>query len=141
MYGRSIFHKQEEEWLGRQRKAMVIMLTAYGDVESAVEAMRLGAENFLTKPIDMSHLVQAVEKAGEKSSLHREVVELRERLTPNMKRRLFRVALLLILIVVSVALGRWIGDTGEDTRPRADIPVPVDSQPNLGPAPERDVNR
>ena len=125
----------------RQRKAMVIMLTAYGDVESAVEAMRLGAENFLTKPIDMSHLVQAVEKAGEKSSLHREVVELRERLTPNMKRRLFRVALLLILIVVSVALGRWIGDTGEDTRPRADIPVPVDSQPNLGPAPERDVNR
>ncbi len=124
----------------RQRQAMVIMLTAYGDVESAVEAMRLGAENFLTKPIDMSHLVQAVEKAGEKSSLHREVVELRERLTPNIKRRLLRVALLLILIVISVALGRWIGDTGERARPRADIPVPVDSQPDAGPAPEQDSN-
>ena len=114
----------------RQRKAMVIMLTAYGDVESAVEAMRLGAENFLTKPIDMSHLVQAVEKAAEKSSLHREVVELRERLTPNVRRRLLRVTLLLILIVISVALGRWIGDTGESERQRADIPVPVDSQPS-----------
>ncbi len=123
----------------RQHKAMVIMLTAYGDVESAVEAMRLGAENFLTKPIDMSHLVQAVEKAGEKSSLHREVVELRERLTPNIRRRLFRVALLLILIVISVALGRWIGDTGEDARPREPIPVPVDSAPNPVPPPGSDI--
>lgn len=124
----------------RQRKAMVIMLTAYGDVESAVEAMRLGAENFLTKPIDMSHLVQAVDKAGEKSSLHREVVALRERLTPNIRRRLFRVALLLILILISVALGRWIGDTGEDARPRVPIPVPIDSAPNPAPAPESGVS-
>ncbi|UCF42045.1 MAG: response regulator [Gemmatimonadota bacterium] len=119
----------------RHRQAMVIMLTAYGDVESAVEAMRLGAENFLTKPIDMSHLVQVVKKAGEKSSLHREVVELRERLTPNIRRRLFRVALLLILIVISVALGRWIGDAGEDARPREPIPVPIDSSPNPAPTP------
>jgi len=120
----------------RHRQAMVIMLTAYGDVESAVEAMRLGAENFLTKPIDMSHLVQVVKKAGEKGSLHREVVELRERLTPNIRRRLFRVALLLILIVVSVALGRWIGDAGEDARPREPIPVPIDSSPNPAPTPD-----
>ncbi len=122
------------EQLGH-RKAMVIMLTAYGDVESAVEAMRLGAENFLTKPIDMSHLVQAVEKAGEKTSLHREVVELRERLTPNIRRRVFRVALLLVLILISVALGRLIGNRGGEARPREPIPVPVDSAPNPAPAP------
>jgi DNA-binding NtrC family response regulator len=120
----------------RHRRAMVIMLTAYGDAESAIEAMQLGAENFLTKPIDMSHLVQAVEKAGEKSGLHREVLELRERLSPNIKRRLFRVALLLILIVVSVALGRWIGNTGEGARSGADASVTADSEPDL----ERDSN-
>lgn len=34
----------------RRKGATVVMLTAYGEVESAVEAMRLGAENFLIKP-------------------------------------------------------------------------------------------
>ena len=66
----------------RKRRAVVIMLTAYGDIDSAVEAMRLGAENFLSKPIEMSHLMQAVEKAAEKAALREEVVELRARLSP-----------------------------------------------------------
>jgi DNA-binding NtrC family response regulator len=114
----------------RHKKAMVIMLTAYGDVESAVEAMRLGAENFLTKPIDMSHLVQAVEKAAEKGKLRQEVVELRQRLAPNVRRQILRILLVVILILVAVALGRWIGGAAEDARPREPIPVPVDSQPN-----------
>ena len=114
----------------RQKEAMVIMLTAYGDVESAVESMRLGAENFLTKPIDMSHLVQAVEKAAEKGKLRQEVVELRRRLAPNVRRQILRVLLVVIMIMVAVALGRWIGGTGGDTRPRDPMPVPADSQPN-----------
>ncbi len=111
----------------KKKKAMVIMLTGYGDVESAVEAMRLGAENFLTKPIDMSHLVQAVEKAAEKGKLRQEVVELRQRLAPNLKRQLFRIALIVILLLLSVALGRWIGGASGDARPRDPIPVPIDS--------------
>ena len=121
----------------RHKKAMVIMLTAYGDVESAVEAMRLGAENFLTKPIDMSHLVQAVEKAAEKGRLRQEVVELRRRLAPNVRRQILRILLVVILILVAVALGRWIGGSG-DARPREPIPVPVDSQPNPIPTPAAD---
>ena len=67
----------------KKRKAMVIMLTGMGEVENAVEAMRLHAENFLAKPIEMAHLAMAVEKAAEKATLRRENVELRARLAPT----------------------------------------------------------
>lgn len=40
----------------------VIMVTAYGSIGNAVEAMKQGAEDFLTKPIDNDHLLLAVEK-------------------------------------------------------------------------------
>lgn len=111
----------------RKKRAMVVMLTAYGEIESAVQAMQLGAENFLTKPIDMAHLAQTVEKAAEKGQLRREVTELRARLTPNLRRRILRVALLILLVVASVAIGRLIGGPDEEVRPREPIPVPIDS--------------
>ncbi len=41
----------------------VIVITAYGTVEKAVEAMRAGAFDFLTKPVRMSHLAAKVEQA------------------------------------------------------------------------------
>ncbi|MDQ6831341.1 MAG: response regulator [Gemmatimonadota bacterium] len=46
--------------------AVVIMITGHGDIELAVRAMREGAENFLTKPIDLHHLGAAAEHALEK---------------------------------------------------------------------------
>jgi two-component system, NtrC family, response regulator AtoC len=42
----------------------VIVITAYGDVQSAVEAMKLGACDFLRKPYEMEDIVLAVESAG-----------------------------------------------------------------------------
>jgi DNA-binding NtrC family response regulator len=107
-----------------RRQAMVIMLTGYGELENAIQAMRLGAENFLTKPVDMAHLVAAVEKAAEKGALRRENVELRARLTPSLKRRLLRYGALVAFILVSLALGRWIGGNGA-VRPTRPIPVPL----------------
>lgn len=109
----------------RQRGAMVIMLTGYGDVEHAVQAMRLGAENFLTKPVDMAHLVAAVDKAAEKGRLRQENVELRERLTPSMRRQLIRWGAFAALVAASVLLGRLIGSAGAE-RPARPIPVPFD---------------
>jgi DNA-binding NtrC family response regulator len=111
----------------RRHSAVIIMLTGYGDIESAVRAMRLGAENFLTKPIEMSHLVEAVEKAAEKAALRRENVELRARLRPTLRRRLVRYGMVAALVVASVALGRMIGGGPEDLRPRSPIPVPLDT--------------
>ncbi|HXV74977.1 MAG TPA: sigma-54 dependent transcriptional regulator [Candidatus Polarisedimenticolaceae bacterium] len=55
----------------------VVMMTAYGTVESAVEAMKLGAFDYLTKPVNLEELVVIVEKALETTSLRREVRRLR----------------------------------------------------------------
>ncbi len=56
----------------------VIVLTAHGSLENAVEAMKLGAYDFLTKPFEMDHLVMVIEKALERESLVRKVKLLRE---------------------------------------------------------------
>jgi len=50
----------------------VVMMTAFGGVETAVEAMRNGAYDFITKPFDHETLVVRLEKALERSSLIRE---------------------------------------------------------------------
>ena len=55
----------------RQRDASVILLTAHSDVTTAVRAMQLGAENFLTKPVDMAHLAAATERVADKARLRR----------------------------------------------------------------------
>jgi DNA-binding NtrC family response regulator len=61
----------------REERAVVIMLTGSGDIETAVRAMQLGAENFLSKPIELPHLGAVVARAIEKSRLRRENVALR----------------------------------------------------------------
>jgi DNA-binding NtrC family response regulator len=58
----------------------VIVLTAHGDIPSAVEAMRRGAFHFLTKPFDNDELRSLVQKAAELQSLKRENRALRHEL-------------------------------------------------------------
>ena len=55
----------------RQRGAAVILLTGQSDVETAVRAMQLGAENFLTKPVDITHLAAAAARVADKVRLRR----------------------------------------------------------------------
>jgi two-component system response regulator HydG len=55
----------------RPDNPVVIMVTAHGDVPMAVNALQSGAENFLTKPVDLSLLQLAVERGFEKASLRR----------------------------------------------------------------------
>ena len=47
----------------------MVVMTAYGTVEAAVEAMREGAYDFITKPLKRAHVVRVVAKALEKQSL------------------------------------------------------------------------
>jgi putative nucleotidyltransferase with HDIG domain len=54
-------------------KMMMIMVTAYAELELAVEAMRLGAYDFLTKPVDLEIVVLSVKKALEKKRLEEEI--------------------------------------------------------------------
>ena len=72
------------ELLGRIKAmhpaTMVILMTAFGTVKTAVKAMKLGAEDYLNKPVDLEELELVVERALEKKSLRAEASVLRDRL-------------------------------------------------------------
>ncbi len=56
---------------------LVILLTAFASVETAVEAMKLGAYHFANKPFNLDEVATTVERALETTRLRREVRELR----------------------------------------------------------------
>ncbi|MDI6736282.1 MAG: sigma-54 dependent transcriptional regulator [bacterium] len=58
----------------------VIMLTAYGHIKDAVQAMKLGAFDYITKPFDNEEIMLNIKKALESRYLHIEVEDLRRRL-------------------------------------------------------------
>jgi len=58
----------------------IVMITAFGTVETAVTAMKQGAYDFLTKPLDINHVRVLVKKALEKRSLVRENLRLQAEL-------------------------------------------------------------
>jgi len=66
----------------------VILITGFGTVETAVEAIKEGAYDFITKPVKKAYLVHSVEKAAEKQYLQRENRELRSQLSPEGTRKL-----------------------------------------------------
>jgi DNA-binding NtrC family response regulator len=57
---------------GTRPEVVVILMTAYGSIETAVEAMRIGANDFITKPIDLNELLIHISKAQKESFLLRE---------------------------------------------------------------------
>src|SRR4030042_1353540 len=58
----------------------VVMMTAYGTVETAVASMKEGALDYLTKPIDLEELLIILQKVIERSNLIRENQELKVKL-------------------------------------------------------------
>jgi DNA-binding NtrC family response regulator len=56
----------------------VIVMTAYGSIDEAVQAMKDGAQDFLQKPVDSNHLLILVERALEQSRLRTENILLRD---------------------------------------------------------------
>jgi DNA-binding NtrC family response regulator len=68
--------KPESKSLG-EPEPIVIMLTAFGTVETAVEAMKAGAYDYLTKPVRVAELRLVVDRALEHLRLHAEVRRLR----------------------------------------------------------------
>lgn len=61
----------------------VLIMTAFGSIESAVEAMRLGAYDYITKPFSNEQLLLSISKAADTARLHRDNRMLRE----NMEER------------------------------------------------------
>lgn len=65
-------------------EAPVIVMTAFGTVESAVQAMKIGAFDFLTKPFDIDRLSLLIKRALENRRLKAENILLREELAQNL---------------------------------------------------------
>jgi two-component system response regulator AtoC len=61
--------------------AMVIVMTAYGGMELAVQAMKQGAYDYIPKPFSPDQLLLAIKKTEERESLRREVTRLRQQVT------------------------------------------------------------
>jgi two-component system, NtrC family, response regulator AtoC len=70
------------EFLEKYRAAggsgMVIMMTAYGGTELAIQAMKAGAYDYLPKPFSPDQLILVLKKAEEREALRQEVSRLRE---------------------------------------------------------------
>jgi DNA-binding NtrC family response regulator len=122
----------------RAKGAAVILLTGQGDIETAVRAMQLGAENFITKPADMVHLSAAAARVGEKVRLARQNALLRGRTngaddalgslgeSPAMRQLAHQVALLAaserttVLLTGESGTGKgWVSRIIHNLSPRA----------------------
>lgn len=64
----------------RHPSAIVIIMTAYATVDSAVEALRIGAGDYLAKPFTLEELTSTLERAAERRVFDLDARELRERL-------------------------------------------------------------
>jgi DNA-binding NtrC family response regulator len=74
-----------EEILRAQPGACVVLMTAHGSIDSAVDAMRKGAFDYLTKPLDREVLLLAVSRAVERTRLVSENRRLRDELLDRFR--------------------------------------------------------
>jgi DNA-binding NtrC family response regulator len=64
----------------RKLPVTVIVMTGFGSIDQAVQAMRMGAYDFLAKPVDPEHLRLVIERIMRERTLQDEVLQLREQL-------------------------------------------------------------
>ena len=63
---------------------IVVLMTAFADVETAVRAMQQGAEHYLAKPVQVDELILVLRRALDRRSLRTEATELRARLKDSL---------------------------------------------------------
>jgi DNA-binding NtrC family response regulator len=79
--GMEFLHRLKAQWPDTE----VVVMTAFGSIDTAVAAMRLGAYDYLTKPIDRERFPLVVEKALERHALAFENKQLRDRLATRAR--------------------------------------------------------
>ncbi|MCK5485363.1 MAG: sigma-54-dependent Fis family transcriptional regulator, partial [Desulfobacterales bacterium] len=62
------------------RATTVIMMSAYGTIDTAIEAMKLGAYDYISKPFKTDEVYLTLKKAEERESLRKENLQLKERI-------------------------------------------------------------
>src|SRR3954470_10170127 len=71
--------------LALPHRPAVLMMTAYGNIETAVDAMKRGAVDFLTKPVNIERLEVLIQRALKTKTLEVQVEQLHERLDEKFK--------------------------------------------------------
>ena len=71
-------------WKDRRPRTPFIMITAHGDVNTAVEAMKLGAEDYLTKPVNPEELLILIGRCFEMHTKDETIRQLQERLDERL---------------------------------------------------------
>jgi two-component system NtrC family response regulator len=97
-----------------------IMVTAFGNIESAVEAIKTGAFDYIVKPIDFDRLLFVIERAMERQRLQKEITQLRDSLKEKFSSKHFifssakmeEVAFLMAKAAKSEATVLISGETG-----------------------------
>src|SRR5499426_4887210 len=107
-----------QELRKRENDTPVVMITAYGTMERAVEAMKEGAFDFITRPFEPDHIALVVRKALEQQRLKRgveilsEEVEERYRLIVGESPKMSHVAALAKKAATSNATVLLLGESG-----------------------------
>jgi len=99
--------------LGRNPLITPIMITAFGNIETAVEAMKRGAYDFVVKPVDFKKLLLVIERAKERHTLKKEVSLLQSALEEKFSFKNF--------IVSSPKMERVAGMMGKAARSDATV--------------------
>jgi DNA-binding NtrC family response regulator len=74
-----------ERALALPKKPVCIIMTAYGSVDTAVEAMRRGAYDFVTKPVNIDRLEMLIQRALRERETQRENAELKEKISRRIE--------------------------------------------------------
>lgn len=79
-YGPSLLYETENQPM----RPPIIIITAHGDIDMAVDAMKNGAHDFLTKPIQLTQLESSIQRAVEGVRMRRELAHFRETQKSNL---------------------------------------------------------
>lgn len=99
---------------------LVVIVTAYGSVENAVEAMKLGAFNYLIKPFTPDTVEAVIEKAKELTALVDENTYLRQQISQSNSK-------IPVVIGESESMKRIIGDAERIAKSNANVLITGDS--------------
>jgi DNA-binding NtrC family response regulator len=86
MHGLDVLKRIKDDYPDLQ----VVIMTAFGDVESAVRAMKLGAHDYINKPINLEQLFLTCSKALESRKLWRELKHLRQKHSDRLAKNFVR---------------------------------------------------
>lgn len=104
-----------EEIKARKIDSTIIMMSAFATVDTAVQAMKIGAYDFITKPFKLDEVVCILEKAAERVQLKKENLQLRQKVRTLEGNIRFAAIVGSSQALQNVLnLGRWESGTGKD---------------------------